>query len=78
MAQERTNCGTSVTDTLMKAMERADRMRTVVVIYDTTDEYEKESRVTEGVICQDDVKCSVINWMLDQAKRWLLEDAPEE
>jgi len=78
MAMERINSTTSATDTLMKAMEKAERMRTVVIVYDTTDEYEKEHGVTGGVIVQEDVKCSAINWMIDQAKRWLLEDAPEE
>ena len=77
MSLERINCGTSVTDTLMRAMEKADRMRTVVVVYDTTDEYEKEHGTTGGVIVQDDVKVSTINWMIDQAKRWLLGDSDE-
>jgi len=74
MALERTNCGTSVTDTLMRAMEHADRMRTVVVVYDTTDEYEKEHGCSGGVIVQNDTKVSSINWMIDQTKRWLLGD----
>lgn len=78
MALERTNCGTSVTDTLMRAMEKADRMRTVVVVYDTTDEYEKEHGLTGGVIVQDDTKVSVINWMIDQAKRWLLGEGDDD
>jgi hypothetical protein len=74
LKQERLNAGQSATDTLMKAMEKADRMRTVVVVYDTTDEFEKDTGITGGVIVQDDTKVSSINWMIDQAKRWLLGD----
>ncbi len=75
---ERINSTTSATDVLMKAMEKAERMRTVVVVYDTTDEYEEEHGVTGGVIAQEDTKVSAINWMIDQAKRWLLDDLRED
>jgi len=74
LKQERLNAGQSATDTLMKAMEKADRMRTVVVVYDTTDEFEKDTGITGGVIVQDETTVSSINWMIDQAKRWLLGD----
>jgi hypothetical protein len=77
LKQERINAGQSATDTLMKAMEKADRMRTVVVVYDTTDEFEKAEGITGGVIVQDDTKVSSINWMIDQAKRWLLGDCDD-
>ncbi len=49
-------------------------MRTVVVVYDTTDEFEKDTGITGGVIVQDETTVSSINWMIDQAKRWLLGD----
>ena len=58
----------SVTDVLAKAMESADKMRTVVVIYDTPEDCDSPG----GVFIQEDTTFSSINWMLDQAKKWIL------
>ena len=59
----------SVTEVLARAMEHADRMRTVVVVYDTPE----DSDIAGGVIIQEDTTFSSINWMLDQAKKWIIE-----
>lgn len=63
-----------ITEALATAMERADKMRTVIVIYDTTEEYEKESGgKTHGVIINDDCTLSAANFLLDIGKKWVLE-----
>jgi hypothetical protein len=59
----------SVTDVLAKAMENADKMRTVVVIYDTPDDCEEPG----GLFIQEDVTFSSILWMLEQAKKWIVD-----
>jgi len=59
----------SVTDVLVRAMENADKMRTVIVIYDTPEECESPG----GILLQDDTTFSSILWLLEQAKKWLIE-----
>jgi hypothetical protein len=59
----------SVTETLARAMECADDMDLVVVIYQT----KEGCKSPGGVFIQEDTTFSSINWMLDQAKRWILE-----
>jgi len=58
----------SVTDVLIKALENADRMKTVIVIYETKDD-EKNSH---GVIVQNNSTAAGTNWLLDIAKNWLM------
>jgi hypothetical protein len=58
-----------VTETLARAMECADDMDLVVVIYQTNEGCKSPG----GVFIQEDTTFSSINWMLDQAKRWILE-----
>jgi len=59
----------SVTDTIARAMEQADRMERVVIIYETV-EGEKSPG---GMLVQEDTTFPAINWMLDQAKKWVIE-----
>jgi phenylpyruvate tautomerase PptA (4-oxalocrotonate tautomerase family) len=59
----------SVTDVLAKAMENADKMRTVVVIYDTPEDAEYPG----GIFVQEDTTLSSILWMLEQAKKWIVD-----
>ena len=47
--KERLNAGQSATDVLIRALEKADRMKTVVVVYDTIEEHEKAEGVAGGV-----------------------------
>lgn len=64
---ERTDCE-DVTATLIKAMERAGKMRCVMVIYETHADNEDSSG---GIITQPDVTVQQLNWMLDMGKNWL-------
>ena len=66
---KRINCS-SVTETLMRATEQADRMEFVVVLYETHDSEETPG----GLITQKDVTLAEVNWLLDQAKVWLFSD----
>ena len=59
----------SVTDTLARAMENADKMRNVVVLYDTPEDCDEPG----GVFIQEDVAFSSILWLLEQAKKWIIE-----
>jgi hypothetical protein len=59
----------SVTEALALAMENAGRMKTVIVIYETLDSEENNG----GMILQEDVTLSQMNWLLDLAKKWVLE-----
>lgn len=65
---ERIQC-TSVTDTLMRAMEKADSMDGVLVLY-----YRKDGDDTE-IGCSlgsDNMKADSVLWLLEQYKIWLL------
>jgi len=57
-----------VTDTIAKAMELAEKMKTVVIIYET---YEDNEETSGGVLTQDGATLSQMNWLLDVAKAWL-------
>jgi hypothetical protein len=59
----------SVTDTIATAMENADKMKTVLIIYESKDGED----VPGGILVQDDVSFSSLNWLVDQAKRWIIE-----
>jgi hypothetical protein len=58
-----------VTDTIAKAMENADKMKTVIIIYET---YEDIKTSTGGVLTQDSASLSQMNWLIDMAKWWLM------
>lgn len=58
-----------VTDTIAKAMENADKMRTVIIIYET---YEDNKTSTGGVLTQEGASLSQMNWLIDMAKWWLM------
>jgi len=60
----------SVTDVLIKAMERAATMKNVVVVYETIEGEESSG----GVLVNEESTVAQINWMIDQAKRWLFQD----
>lgn len=68
---ERVNCGQSVTDTLMRAMESADKMKQVIILYET---HEDNTSASGGVFTQDDMTLAKINWLLDMGKQWLFSD----
>jgi hypothetical protein len=59
----------SVTDTIARAMEEADRIKVIVIVYETLDGDDSPG----GLLLQDDVEFSTINWLLDQAKKWVIE-----
>lgn len=58
-----------VTDTLARAMENADRMKSVVVIYETQDGAESPG----GVMCNDNATIAQMNYLLDLAKKWIFD-----
>jgi hypothetical protein len=59
-----------VTETLVRAMERAEEMEHVVVLYQA-----KESTGrTGGIFTQNDVTLSQMNWLFDLGKAWLIQD----
>jgi hypothetical protein len=58
-----------VTDTIAKAMENADKMKTVIIIYET---YEDNKTSTGGVLTQESASLSQMNWLIDMAKWWLM------
>ena len=63
----------SVTDTLMRAMECAEEMKNVIVIYET---HEDSHSASGGILTQEEVPLSKINWLLDLGKSWLF--SPDE
>lgn len=74
MNTERIECQKSVTDTLMKAMEKADDMKQVIVIYET---HEDNKSASGGIFTQDEMTLSKINWLLDMGKKWVIFDSGE-
>jgi hypothetical protein len=62
---DRLKCST-VTDTLMQAMERAEDMEDVVIIY-----YAKDG-CKGSMFCSEGMKSSDTLWLLEQFKAWLL------
>lgn len=61
-------CESSVTEAIAKAMENADRMKQVVIIYETNDDQD----TSHGVICQGNITREKTNYLLDIAKEWVL------
>ncbi len=59
---------TDATEAIIEALENAGKMKLVLIIYDTKDDEEEEG----GMIIQRGVTTASVNWLLDQAKRWLL------
>jgi hypothetical protein len=62
---ERIKC-TTVTNTLMAAMERAEEMEDVMVIY-----YAKDG-CRGSMFVSEDMKASDALWLIEQFKAWLL------
>lgn len=68
---ERIVCN-DVTDTLIQAMEKSDRMKSVVVIYETTEEYEKAHEgFNYGIFHNNNATVEKLNWMVNVAKNWM-------
>lgn len=62
--------GQSVEDVLIRAMEHADSMKHVCVVYETKDEIDYPG----GFFMQKDMTLSQVNWLLDLGKTWILGD----
>jgi hypothetical protein len=60
----------TVTDTLALAMEGADQMKNVVVLYETIEAEDKE-KPAFGMYVNEDVTLETFNYMLDNAKHWI-------
>jgi hypothetical protein len=60
-----------VTEAIARAMENVDKMKRVVIIYETTDDI---TTSTGGVIVNDEATLSQINWLLDMGKQWLFSE----
>ena len=58
----------SVTETLMRAIENADGMKHVIVLYETQHDNKASSG---GIYTQDEMTLAQINWLLDMGKHWL-------
>ena len=67
MSMNRINCN-DVTETLMRAVEHADKMKYVIVLYESKD----DEAVPGGVFTQDDVTLAQMNWLVDGFKHWLI------
>jgi hypothetical protein len=63
----------SVTDSIAKAMENADKMKKCVIIYEVTEEIEAAENITYGVIVPEDQTLEAINYLLDVGKRWVFD-----
>lgn len=59
----------TVTAALMDAMEHADTMQRVVILYDTKDGEDHSG----GIFAQEDMTLSQMNFMLDRAKHWIFD-----
>jgi hypothetical protein len=57
----------TVTETLARAMERADRMSHVIVIYETLEGEE----VTGGILVDDAFTLAGMNYLFDLGKKWI-------
>lgn len=57
-----------VTDTLASAMERADRMKHVLIIYET----KEGEKATYGFVMNDEVDLKTANYMADVFKSYIL------
>jgi hypothetical protein len=65
---ERFDCET-VTDTIARAMENAEKMKSVVILYESV-EGEKSAG---GIITQGNMTLATLNYLLDLGKRWIFE-----
>ena len=52
-------------------MENAEKMKTVIIIYET---YEDNKKSSGGILTQETATLSQINWLLDSGKWWLWGD----
>jgi hypothetical protein len=63
---KRLTCST-VTDALMAAMEEADRMENVIILYDCKPDQENVS----GMFVNEGLDTKTVNYMIDCFKAWL-------
>ena len=66
---ERIIASKDVTDTLVKALENADRMKNVVIVYETQDTCENAG----GILTNKEVTMATMNYLLDLAKSWIFD-----
>lgn len=59
----------NLTEAIAKAMEQADRIKRVIIIYETKD----DEPTSHGVIMPGDMTLAEANYLLDMAKRWALD-----
>lgn len=59
----------SVTTALMQAMEGADKMKSVVIMYETKDDCEEPG----GIILSKGQTYADVLWHLEMAKKWAIE-----
>lgn len=57
----------TVTDTLARAMENADRMKNVIVLYETHDDADAPG----GFFASEESTIALINYLLDLGKHWI-------
>jgi hypothetical protein len=58
----------SVTEALMEALENADNMKHVFIVYETIDGNKDSSG---GIIAQEDTTLGQLNYLLDKVKAWI-------
>jgi hypothetical protein len=68
---ERIRC-TTVTDTLLKAMEKADKMDGVLVLYYKKSDSAGSDYEVGCSLGSDDMRADAILWLLEQYKAWVL------
>jgi hypothetical protein len=59
----------TVTEALMAAMEEADRMENVIILYDT--KRDDEGPDTSGMFVNEGLDTKTVNYMVDCFKAWL-------
>jgi hypothetical protein len=60
-----------VTETIATAMQKADVIKTILIVFEYKEDY--EGGATHGVIIPDETTIAQANFLVDVAKRWLLE-----
>lgn len=56
-----------VVEAIAEAMETADRMRHVIILYETIESDESSG----GIISDDEITLSKTNYLLDMGKKWI-------
>lgn len=57
----------SITETIAIAMEQADRIKNIVIIYETKD----EEKTSHGIIAPSDSTLAQLNFLCDIGKDWI-------